>query len=155
MVNFNEVLNKTAASIERPPIVPVGTYRAVVTKIPSIDTTGDGKWDTCDFQLRLLSAEEDVDQDDLKAYGGLNQASVIRHNFMFNKEDEAAFNRTLYNLKRFLLEHLQVEGNDDTSVKELLDASVNHQCLVFVKWRADKNDPEIQYAQVGKTAPIV
>jgi hypothetical protein len=154
MVNFNEILNTKSGSIERPPIIPMGTYRAVVTKIPAIDTTGDGKWDTCDFQMKLLSAEEDVDQDDLKAYGGLGPQSVIRHNFMFNKEDEANFKRTLFNLKRFLLEHLQVEGNDDTSLKELLDASVNHQCLVFVNWRADKNDPEIQYAQVRKTAPV-
>jgi len=154
MVNFNDILNKKSSEIERPPIIPVGTYRAVVTKIPSIETTGDNKWDICDFQLRLLAAEEDVDQDDLKAYGGLGPQSVIRHNFMFNKEDEANFNRSLYNMKRFLLEHLMIEGNENTSIKELLDASVNHQCLAFIKWRADKNDPEIQFAQVGKTAPV-
>jgi hypothetical protein len=153
-MNFNDVLNKKSGEIERPPIIPVGTYRAVITKIPSIETTGDGKWDICDFQLKLLEAQEDVDQDDLKAYGGLGATSVIRHNFMFSKEDEANFNRNLYNMKRFLLEHLQVEGNENTSLKELLDASVNHQCLAFIKWRADKNDPEIQFAQVGKTAPI-
>jgi hypothetical protein len=72
---------------------------------------------------------------------------------MFNKSDKAAFDRTLFDLKRFLLDHLRVEGDDSTSIKELLDASVNHQCTCFIKWRPDKNDPEIQYVEIGKTAP--
>lgn len=154
MVNFTDALKTKAGDIERPPIVPVGTYVSSVSKVPTIETIGDGKWDTLDFQLLLQVPQDDVDPEALKEYGGLSKASVIRHRFMFNKEDEAAFNRTLFNLKRFLLDHLKVEGNENTSLSELIDASVGHQCLTFIGWRPDKNDQEVIYAEIKKTAPV-
>ena len=153
-MNFADALNTRSGAIERPPLIPVGTYMARVKALPTMDSVGDNKWDVLDFQLLLQAAGEDVDQSDLAAYGGLGAQSVLRHRFMFNKEDEAAFNRTLFNLKRFLLDHLQIEGDDNTVLKQLLDASVGHTCNVFVRWRPDKNDPEVQYAEVGKTAPV-
>lgn len=153
MVNFADVLNTKASDIERPPLIPVGTYLARVKAIPTMDSVGDNKWDVLDFQLLLQSAGEDVDQNDLAEYGGLSAASVMRHRFMFNKEDEAAFKRTLFNLKRFLLDHLQVEGSDDSPLKHLLDSAIGHTCNVFVRWRPDKTDPEVQYNEIGKTAP--
>jgi hypothetical protein len=154
MVNFADALNTKASSIERPPLIPVGTYVAVVSKVPSIETIGDGKWDVLDFQMRLQAPQDDVDMDDLAAYGGLNPSSVLRQRFMFAKEDEAAFKRTLFNLKRFLQEHLKIDSDENTPLKELIDMSVNHQCLAYVKWRADKNDPELFYNEIAKTAPI-
>lgn len=154
MVNFADALNTTAGSIERPPLIPIGTYTAVVSKIPSIETIGDGKWDVLDFQLRLQSPGEDVDTEALQEYGGLGAQSVLRHRFMFNKEDDAAFKRTLFNLKRFLIDHLKVDGSDSTPLKEMIDNSVNHSCSVFVQWRPDKNDSEVVYNEIKKTAPL-
>jgi hypothetical protein len=154
MVNFADALNTKTGSIERPPLIPVGTYTAIVSKPPSMETISDGKWDVLDFQLRLQQPQEDVDQEALGEYGGLGPQSVLRHRFMFSKDDEAAFKRTLFNLKRFLQDHLKIDGNDDTPLKQMIDGSVNMQCLVYVKWRADKNDTELFYNEVGKTAPI-
>lgn len=153
VMNFADALNTRSSEIERPPLIPVGTYLARVKAIPTMDSVGDNKWDVLDFQLLLQNAGEDVDQDDLTQYGGLGPQSVVRHRFMFNKEDDAAFKRTLFNLKRFLLDHLQVEGGDDSALKELLDGAVGHTCNVFIRWRPDKNDPEVQYNEIGKTAP--
>lgn len=149
-MNFNDALNVKMEEIERPPLIPVGTYRAVVSKVPVSDTISEGKYDTLDFMLKLAEAQDDVDQDELKEYGPLSSATV-RHRFLFNTEDKAMFDRTLYNLKRFLEEHLKVEGG---SLKECINNALNHQCLVAVKWRPDKDDPEIQYNEVGKTAPV-
>lgn len=154
MVNFADALNTKTGSIERPPLIPVGTYTAIVSKVPSMETISDGKWDVLDFQLRLQQPQDDVDQEALAEYGGLGPQSVLRHRFMFPKDDEAAFKRTLFNLKRFLQDHLKIEGDDDTPLKQLIDGAVNMQCLVYVKWRADKNDTELFYNEVGKTAPI-
>lgn len=154
MVNFADALNTAAGEIERPPLIPVGTYTAIVSRVPSIETIGDGRWDVLDFQLRLQAPQEDVDEEALKEYGGLGQQSVLRQRFMFNKEDEAAFKRTLFNLKRFLLDHLKVDGTEKTPLKELIDNSVNHSCLAFVAWRPDKNDSEVVYNEIKKTAPI-
>lgn len=152
MMNFNDALNTKQSEIERPPLLPSGTYRAVVTKVPALDKRGE--YEVCDFQLKMLEAQEDVDPDALTEYGGLGPTAVARRSFMFNSNDEAAFKRTLFDLKRFLLDHLQVAGDDNTTLKELLNSSVNAQCLAFIRWRPDKNDPEIQYVEVAKTAPI-
>lgn len=151
-LNFNETLNKRMDEIERPPLMPIGTYKFAVKRIPSIETIGEGKWDVLDFQLQAVEvAGDDVDPADLQAYGGLGPHATMRHRFMFNKEDEAAFKRSEFNLKRFLEDHLRVEG---ANMKEALNNSVNATCLGVVKWRADKNDPEVMYAEISRTAPV-
>jgi len=152
-MNFLDTLKTRANEIERPPLIPIGTYTAMVKKVPESGSVSDGKWDTLDFQLQLVSAGEDVDQDDLAKFGGLGGHATVRHRFMFNTEDKAAFDRTLFQLKRFLLDHLKVSGSDDSTLAELINNSVNTSCLVAIKWRADKNDAETQYAEIQRTAP--
>ena len=153
-MNFADALNVPVNEIERPPLIPVGTYRAQVSKVPSMDTISEDRWDVIDFNMRLVEPLEDVDQDELSKYGGLSPASVIRHRFMFSREDEAFFKRSLFNVRRFLQDHLKVDMNDSTSLKEALNGAVNHQCIVHVKWRADKNRPEELYNEISKTAPL-
>lgn len=155
-MNFQETLEKKLGDVERPPLIPQGTYVAAVSKQPTFDSVGaDGQWETCDFIMKLLSPTDDVDADELKEYGDLS-AAYIRHRFMFNtgEGEAAAFQRTEYNLKRFLEDHLQIDGAAKKGYKQALAESVNHQCLVVISWRPDKNDPEIMYAEVRATAPI-
>jgi len=153
MVNFAEALNTKAGDIERPPLVPVGHYRVLSEKVPALDSVADGKYDIVDFQLKVLEALEDVDADELAEFGSIADAR-LRRRFMFDTEDESNFKRSLYNLKRFLLEHLQVDGNDKTDLKELLNNSINQECIAQVRWTTDKRDGETQYAEVGRTAPV-
>lgn len=152
-MNFQDALTTKVDEIERPPLLPIGTYRWLVEKHPTIDTIANGRFDVCDFLLKCVEAMDDVDDDDIKAYGDITNARQ-RHRFMFNKEDEAGFKRSQYNLKRFLTEHLKIEAEEGMSLKELLALSVGHQCLGTVRWRPDQNDPEIQYAEIGSTAPV-
>jgi hypothetical protein len=154
-MNFNDVLNKKAADIEAPPLLPAGTYTMKVAKVPSMDTktTDKGSWDIIEFTLLPVSAQEDVDQEALAKYGPFGPASAQRLSFMFNKEDQVAFDRTLFNLKRFLLDHLQIGGDDNSSVKELMDQTVGQQCDAFIRWEPDRNNPETIYARISKTAP--
>ena len=146
------------SDIERPPNIPVGTYTAVVTKVPSVETIANGAYEVLDFQMKLLSPHDDVDQDDLKTYGGLGPMATIRRRFMFNTgdtpEDKANFERTLFQVKTFLKDHLLVEGNADAALNEVLNASVAHQCNVFIRWRPDKNDKEIMYAEIASSGPV-
>lgn len=150
MVNFNDVLDTDTSTVERPPLLPIGTYRVAVSKVPVMDTIAQDAFDVVDFPMSVKEAMEDVDQDDLAAYGNYQNAP-LRHRFMFDKEDETKFARSEYNLKRFLTEHLNLP---DGPFKELLSNSVGQECLVQVRWRADKNDPEIQYVEVARTAPL-
>lgn len=156
-MNFNDVLNTKAGDVERPHNIPIGTYRFKVKKVPGTETLSSdkGSWDTLDFQLQLVEAEDDVDQDDLSKAGGLTGlAGTMRLRFMFDKGDEVKFKRTLYNLKRFLFDHLKIEGDDSTPLKEAINNSVGVEGKLFVKWRADPNDKEIQYAEIAKTMPV-
>lgn len=150
-INFADQLNTNIGDIERPPLLPTGTYRWMVEKVPSFDTIANGDFDVVDFQLRCLGNEDDVDEEALREFGNVTNARM-RHRFLFNKNDEALFKRTLFNLKRFLNEHLRVDASEDAPLKEALNASVNMTCKGLIRWRPDKNDPEVQYAEIASTA---
>lgn len=153
-MNFAEALKVKAEAVERPPLAPKGHYIFKVTK-RSFDTIGNGKWDVVDFQLQGQEAKEDVDLDELSKFGGLKSVN-LRHRFMFPKEEsdeaQAQFKRTLFNLRRFLTEHLGLSAEGE--LRELIDQSIGNQCIANVQWRADQNDPEVFYAEIGRTAPV-
>lgn len=153
MVNFNDIANQRIEDIERPPLVPIGTYVFQVEKHPEQGEVGQGRFDVVNFQMKVVRPTEDVDEEAVAEYGDITTVR-IRHSFMFNKEDEALAKRTLYNLKRFLSEHLLIDGSEGMTVTEALSAAVGHQCLGEIKWRPDPNDPSIQYAEIKRTAPV-
>ena len=155
MVNFASIANKKVANIERPPNMPIGTYRWAVTKVPIQGEVAGGKWETLDFMLKCLGPTEDVDPDAIKEYGDVTRR-IMRLRFMFSTDADDAdkFLASEYRVKNFCFKHLQVEETSGMTFPEMLDASVNHQCLASVKWRPDPNDPEIIYDEIGKTAPV-
>lgn len=153
-MNFQEALTQTIGDIERPPNIPLGTYTMTVAKQPSFDSIAQGDYEVCDFMLKIVAATDDVDADDIEAYPGEFVGSQIRHRFMFDTNDEVKFQRSLFNLKRFLEDHLQVEGAAKKDLKQTLAESVNHHCLATVQWRPDKNDPEVLYSEIRATAPV-
>ena len=154
-VNFTDALQVKGGDIERPALLPVGTYRAVVDKIPAFDVIGDGKWDTVDFPMKVVEAGEDVDAEALAAFGPLTNVR-LRRRFMFSKaeEDSTSNDQSMFNLRRFLEDHLLIDGFQKKTLKQSLADAVGQQCLIYVRWRADKNDAEIQYAEIGKTLPL-
>lgn len=153
MVNFNDIADKKVADVERPPLLPIGTYIVVVEKHPETDNVGNGRFDTVDFVLKVVNATDDVDEESLQEYGDITQARV-RNRFMFDTEDETKAKRSLYNLRRFMEDHLQIDGVEGMTIKEALSQAVGHQCLAEIKWRMDRDNPEIQYAEIKRTAPV-
>lgn len=155
MVDFRNILNKKVEDIKAPPLVPVGTYRARISKPAAFEEIAQGKFKVIDFMLLLVEPMMDVSQEELASYGGLSAASVMRQRFMFSTEDtpEAAANveRTLFNMKRFLCEHLGLQGDD---MNQLVSQAQGNECLVNVGWRPDPKDPSIQYNDIKRTAPL-
>lgn len=156
MPNFAKTLGKRVDEVKRPPNIPLGTYRVRVDKAATMDETSDGKWQTISIPMKLVEATDEVDQEDLEKFGGVSSPMArISRRFMFGTEDtpeqEASNARTEYNLVQCLRDHLRSEG---TTVQELLANALNQECYATVTYRADKNDPEIQYAEVRKTAPL-
>lgn len=156
MPDFAEALNVKMEDIKEPPKLPIGTYRAVVNKVPEISKSDDGKWTFVDFNLKIVGAQEDVDQDELRDFGGLANTNR-RHRFLFPTGDDEdakkSFARTDWAMKQFMEKHLQANVAG-MSKKEALAQCVNHECLVAINRRADKENPEIQHENIKRTAPV-
>lgn len=149
-LNFADVASKPLAEIERPPLPPVGTYRFVITKLPEQTTSGDGKWDVLRFSVRALEAMDDVDMEDYKG----EVTNILQNvSFMFNKEDEVEFDKSLDRLKTFLIKHVKCADEAD-ALNVAINNSVNQQFLASIIWKQDKNDNEVFHANIGKTAPL-
>lgn len=155
-MKFSDALDRKLEEIKRPPVLPVGHYIWQISKHPEIDEfesqkTG-GTFERVTFQLTCAAASDDVDPDDLEAYGNV-QGAQSRKTFLFsnNPDDKAAFERSMFNLRRFL-DHCGVD--DSLPMNEALAASVGQQFLAELTHRPDPNDPEIVYAEVGRTAQV-
>lgn len=154
-MDFNQVLKTIVNEIERPPLVPHGTYVGQISKVPTPRdlSTVNFNGNVVDFNIRLQQAQEDVDADALREYGSLASA-MCQHSFMFNKDDDNAFQRTLFNMRRFLEDTLKIDLSDGKDLSQALNESVGRQFLVTLKWEPDKQNKEIMYARVAKTAPV-
>lgn len=150
MPNFNDIANRKPEEIERPPLPPVGTYRWRILKLPESSTSNDGKWDILNFSVRAMEALPDVD---LEGYKGEVTNILQSVRFMFNKEDEVEFEKSLDRLKTFLMKHLKC-WEDGEEMRIGLNNSVGQEFLAPIVWRQDKEDPEIFHANIGKTAPL-
>lgn len=147
--NFNEILGQAVESIERPALPPTGHYVMQINSIPKMESRD--KWDVIDVPLKGVRASDDVDADMLREYGAVTSV-VGRVSFMFDKEDKAAFDQTLFRLKNFLEKHVGVDAG--LSIKEALNECVNKQVLAEINYRPDKNDPSILYTNVKSTAAV-
>lgn len=155
-MKFSAALDRKLEEIKRPPNLPVGHYTFQVTKHPELDEfesnkTG-GRFERVTFTMQCVAASDDVDTDDLAAYGNVSGAQM-RKTFLFtqSEDDKASFDRSVFNLRRFL-GHLGVD--ESLSLGEAFAAAVNAQCLGEVTHRPDPNDPEIIYAEIGRTAEV-
>lgn len=156
-MRFSDALDRKAESIERPPVLPLGHYVFVVKAIPEMEDfesakTGD-TFDRVTFMLSSLSAGDDVDEEELAAYGNPS-GQTLRKAFLFNTTEGKGsdFERSLYNMKMFLVEHLGLD--ESMTIQEQLASCVGAQCMGEVTHRADPNNSEIVYAEIGRTTAV-
>jgi len=151
-MKFTDALDRSLEDVKRPPNPPIGHYVWQVSKHPdnsSFEAKSTGKtFDRVEFTVKIVSPMDDVDPDDLADYGDVS-GFTSRNSFLFDNEDEQAFERSLFNLKRFF-EHL---GLTEGEIAENLANSVGAQFVGELKHRPDPTDPEIVYAELGRTAP--
>jgi len=156
-MNFLEALNTKVADIEKPALMPIGTYIWAVHKPHKESVSKDGKWSTIEIPCvpkMPYDAAEDVDMDELAEYGDL-KAGVNSIRFMLDNtaEGNVAVEKFLWNIRRFLLDTLKLEGDEDTTVKELLGKMVGAE---FIAQAAHREDPERgeTYCDVKNYAPL-
>ena len=149
-INFADVASKKMDEVERPPLPPVGTYRWQITKLPESTTSGNGEWDIVNISVRAVEALDDVDMSDYKGEVTNIMQSV---RFMFNKQDEVEFEKSLFRFRTFLEKHVQC-AEPDMSIAQAMNAAVNQQFLGTIAWRQDKEDAELFHANISRTAPL-
>lgn len=151
-LNFSDVVNKKLEDIERPPLPPVGVYRWSITKLPEATTSNDGKWDILSISCRAV---EYVDVPEADSYPGEVNNITNQVKFMFNKEDEAEYERSLFNARNFFEKHVQCAGPSD-SLGQAMNSSVNGQFLGSIIWNQSKKpgEEEVFFANLVRTAPL-
>jgi len=154
-MKFSDALDRKLEDIKRPPNPPVGHYVWQIPKHPDIDefTARSGvDFERITFQLACVSPGDDVDADELAEYGNV-VGYRSRKTFLFadSEEDQANFDRSMFNLRRFL-GHCGID--EELSLTEALAAAVGTQCLGELTHRPDPEDTEVIYAEVGTTAEV-
>jgi hypothetical protein len=155
--NFLDALNTKVDDIEKPALMPAGTYIWVVNKPHRESTSKDGKWFTIEIPCvpkAPYEPAEDVDLDELAEYGDLRSASnTIRFMLDTTSEGKVELEKFKYNLKRFLVDTLRVEADNDATLKELLAKCVGAE---FIAQAAHRHVPERDetYCDVKNWAPL-
>lgn len=155
-IDFNKALDVKAADVKAVPVPPVGHYVFQVTAIPSQNT--EGRWHSINFPVRAVSVFEDandVDPDALKDFGKVTSI-VNRKSFMLDSEEgtETDLINLQNQIKRFCVDHLKIEGAEDMTLKQMLNASVNKRFVGQITHKPNKNDAEQMMANLGRTAPV-
>lgn len=145
MPSFTDILNKPAASVEKPKPYPVGTYLCLVDGPAEPREVNDKP--VIDFKLKPLQAQPDVDQAALASMGGLGRPS--RHTIFLTSQDGTPAE---WPLRRFLEEHLGIECGSKT-LMEMLAEAPGKQVYVTIKHTPSKDGTEI-YANVAGTAKV-
>lgn len=152
MPKFSDLLDRKAEEIKRPPNLPEGHYIWQVMKHPELSERADkegNKLEVLTFTCACVAPSDDVDPDEVEAYGDVTKA-VCRKDFLFNNGDDAGMARTEFQLRQFL----EALGLDlSKAIQELLVDSVNGQFTGELAHRPDKNDPEIVYQEIKRTFP--
>jgi hypothetical protein len=157
MPKFSDALNRTADDIKRPANLPIGNYIFTVKSVEQGEmSSAKGSWETLDFLLVVQSPCDDVDPDEIEAFGANIDGQMIRKRIMFSNDEAESrgFELSMNDLKRFL-EHCQVgfTAGGEMTVGEAIANLPGAQVQGQVTHRADKNNPENLYPEVRQTAP--
>lgn len=142
--NFGALLNTPAGEIERPKPLPQGSYVVMVQGLPRFDKSAKKQTEFVEFTLKLLSAAEDVDADELKDLGGLAEKTI--------KDTYYLTEASLWRLKDFLANcDLDTEGEE--TLQELIEETPGKQVGIFIKHEASQDGQSV-FARVGKTFKV-
>lgn len=127
-MDFSSLLSTRADDIEKPLPLPIGTYVWKVNKPHRETEMARGEYKVIEIPIVPVmphEASDDVDPDALEAFGSLNQAAnSLRYMFPTDPAKQGDVERTLYNLKKFLVDVLCVEAEEGATIKELLALGV-------------------------------
>lgn len=147
--NFASILNKPAESIEKPKQRPPGTYLCIVNGPHTQKEVNDKP--VISLKYKTMQAQEDVDQAELAAAGGVGN-TIIQDFFLVTNDG----NDNSWGLLNVLENHLGIEKTGK-SLAQMLAEAPGKQVLVSTKAEmyVDKKTGEPAIAmRVGGTAKV-
>lgn len=141
-INFQEILGKQAAAIEKPKPLPVGTYLCTNNKLPDFKEIGKEETPCAEFNFIVLAQGEDVDPADIAAFGDV-RGKTIRHRMFLTEKSE-------YRTKEELIKVFGIEEGAKT-LGQLFNETVNKQLLVTIKHSPTQDGTDV-YAEVEALA---
>jgi hypothetical protein len=150
-MDFASALDQSANDIPEPKNLPMGTYIWAVSKVPVVSQSKSGEWDIVEFPIRTVSAEDDVDADEVEDFGPV-AGQMSRLSFMFPTDPDKVNDhaKSMDRMKKFMLNTLQA-GDDTMTMKELMAGSVNCQFLAIA---THKPDGDNVYLEVKNYSPL-
>ena len=141
--NFASILDEAPTEVNAPAPLPQGTYLTVVRGQPRYDKSAKKGTPYVEFLLHPISAEPDVDEDELADAGGLD-GKIIRATFWLT--DEAVFMLDQFH------EHCGLDLSDAASRRQRNDEVVNAQVRAFVKHETSQDGTRI-FARYNRSLP--
>jgi len=142
--NFSSILETTIDSIERPKPLPIGTYTCIIQGQPEYGESQQKKTPFVRFNLAILAAGEDVDQEELDAIGGVTD-KVIKDTYYLTPD-------ALWRLQEFLA-NAGVPKDSTLSLRQAIEEVTNQQLLVVIGHEASQDGKSI-FSRVKTTMPI-
>lgn len=139
--NFGSILDKPTAEIERPKPLPAGHYLFVIPSLYKMDKSTKKGTEYVEFTCKPVQAGEDVDEDALKEYGDISEASQRLTYYLTEN--------SIFRLKEFLIDDLGLE--DEGKLRPMLDKTVNAQFIGQVVHEASQDGRSV-FANIKSTA---
>lgn len=145
--NFSSILDHEVQTIDKPKPLPVGSYIGLADGMPKFDKSTKQKTDYVEFNVKPLSAKEDVNQTAL--------AEALNGKSLTDKKLRLTFYLTedaVYRLDTFMFEHL--DGIEiGMSRKQAISMVPGRQFGFTIRHRASEDGTQI-YAEIGSTFKV-
>lgn len=165
--NFGSILDQAPSSISRPKPLPVGSYTTICKGYPRQDKSSKKGTEFVEFTLGIVSAGEDVDEEDLAL--ALKKPGEDEGSFALS---EKSFRHTfyltdasIYRLVDFLVHlgfEIEPDGNggykgvgddEDKTLRQMISETPNRQVGVNIKHQPSEDGSTV-YANVASTFKV-
>lgn len=144
--NFASILDESPTEITRPKPLPIGTYLTRVIGAPRYDKSSKKQTPFVEFTLKFLSAEDDVDEDDLVEALGDGDIGDRALPVTFYLTEDA-----VYRLDEFHT-HCGIDLEEEQSRRQRNDEVVNAEVRVVVSHEASQDSSQV-FARIRRTLP--
>lgn len=143
--SFGSILDRAPSEIEKPKPLPQGSYVTILVGQPRFDKSTKKQTEYAEFTHKILSAGEDVDDDDLKSYLGEGKklTDVLMKNTYYLTEGAT------WRLKDFL-GHCGIDVDALDSLREGVEETPGKQVGIFINHEASQDGTSV-FARIGKT----